>query len=301
MNPGTLSAQPPVNTSHPAAGFAPESPPVLSSTEWHRITACPCCGGTYLPTALHNVVKCRSCGVWFLNPRPPQDAIARLYDSDKTYQDWSGCEAARQHLWEQRIRLVRRFLTTGLLLDVGAGDGAFLQRASQDGWQVQGTEVSAAAILRGQKRNVVIRQGEFTSLPLSEGRYDLVTFWHVLEHVPFPQETIQCAYRSLKPGGLLIVAVPNRWHRLIQKASGRGEEMIRTDFRPGEEVHLTHFDPFSLKRLIRREGFSLLHFGLDDVDLKRSRSRRWKNLCLHAMSILGWHLGQAMVVVARRP
>jgi SAM-dependent methyltransferase len=270
----------------------------MAPTDW--INECPCCRGGFRSTPYKNIVRCLTCNVWFVNPRPTQDEIARIYDTDKTYREWGGDEAARQAMWERRLRLIKRFHEPGILLDIGAGDGAFMQGASRAGWIVHGTEISAAGVRRTGERGFKIWQGSFTELPLRDTQFDLVTMWHVLEHVPDSLATVRNALRILKPQGLLVVAVPNRWHGLIQRLTGRGTGMIRGEFQPGDEVHLTCFDPFSLQRLIRQNGFRLLEFGVDDVDLRRAGNRPLKNAVLKGMSAFGWHLGQAMYVVAQK-
>ncbi len=74
----------------------------------------------------------------------------------------------------------------GRLLDVGAGLGTFLAQARQDGWAVEGTEVSETAVSYALERyGIVLHRGQVEQMDLGSGSYDIITLWHVLEHRPF--------------------------------------------------------------------------------------------------------------------
>jgi SAM-dependent methyltransferase len=140
-------------------------------------------------------------------------------------------------------------------LDVGANDGFFLHLARQSGWDVQGVEIaeSAAAYAR-EVFDLDVFVGQLTEANFPDQAFDVVTFWHVLEHVHDPLGHLQETYRILKPGGLLIVEVPNisSWQARLFGARWRALDTPR---------HLYHFSPDSLKAMLQKAGFMCFRVG----------------------------------------
>jgi 2-polyprenyl-3-methyl-5-hydroxy-6-metoxy-1,4-benzoquinol methylase len=102
---------------------------------------------------------------------------------------------------------------SGRVLDVGCGRGHLLTAMAQRGWECYGTELSA---FPGDERpqppgagRVTILRGAVEDLPLEHAFFDIVSIWHVLEHVRNPSTTLQTIARTLKQGGVLALAVPN--------------------------------------------------------------------------------------------
>jgi 2-polyprenyl-3-methyl-5-hydroxy-6-metoxy-1,4-benzoquinol methylase len=98
----------------------------------------------------------------------------------------------------------------GSLLDVGCGDGAFLNRMRHRGWTVNGVDFDPGAI-RGAKvkYGLDLRLGDLHSASFADNAFDAVTMSHVIEHVPDPQALFQEAHRILRPGGRLVLTTPN--------------------------------------------------------------------------------------------
>ena len=94
----------------------------------------------------------------------------------------------------------------GTLLDIGAGTGNFCETSKQNSWDVYGVEPSEKARGVAAKKNIFLYQSieDFTGQ-----QFDVITLWHVLEHLPDLENTITAIQKLLKPNGVLIVAVPN--------------------------------------------------------------------------------------------
>ncbi len=138
----------------------------------------------------------------------------------------------------------------GRLFDVGCGDGLFMEAMLKRGWSVDANEVGPAALARAQKlTSTKLGRGDLLDIVVAEGSYDVVTIWQVLEHVTRPAETLQKAFRMLKPGGLLTVSVPNAgsWQARLF-----GSQWFHMD--PPHHVHL--FTPDNLSALLNRHGFN---------------------------------------------
>jgi SAM-dependent methyltransferase len=158
-------------------------------------------------------------------------------------------------LLNNRLRLRElEGLAPGRLLDVGSGKGAFLAAARDAGWDVLGVE-SAPDAAEAARANfgVDVIVGDFLAMrPL--GTFDVVTMWHVLEHVTDPMGALERAAVSLKPGGRLVVSVPNS--KSLQAHIG-GEDWFHLDL----PRHLFHFTPRSLTTLVERAGFRVATIG----------------------------------------
>lgn len=275
------------------------------------VAACDVCAGTRLrPVAPEaNIVQCEACGYRFVSPRPSQAAIAAAYSDPHFYDGWVAADAGRLRMWRKRLNQVRRDASGPNLLDVGAGIGTFLAMArSEAGWQVVGTEVSTAAInLARQRHEIAMLAGNVEELPIAPASFNVVTLWHVLEHVPSPTGLLQACHRLLAPNGILVVAVPNdaesrQLPGRLKRLLGRPPSEPR--YQPlsiGSEIHLSHFTLPVLRRLLQKEGFDILRVTVDD----QYPEPNWKSELLIGLyravfRLTGNNLGQAMLVVARR-
>ena len=278
-----------------------------------RVDACDVCGGGGFSSvdASANVVQCQACGYRFVNPRPSQQEIAAAYSDPHFYDGWIADESGRQEMWRKRFALVGTRTRGTRLLDVGAGIGAFIALAKAQGWSVSGTEVSTSARnLARQRYGLELLYGQAEDLHLPARAFDVVTLWHVLEHVPSPSRLLQACEQALVPGGFLVVAVPNddeaafipnRLKGAVLGALGRPRTpRVRYErLRPGSEIHLSHFTLPVLRRLLESTGFVVRWVSVDDHYTAPSLTTDLRVAAYRAVRLLtGANLGQAMVVVA---
>lgn len=148
-------------------------------------------------------------------PQPSADNLGRYYESD----DYISHTDSKRSLFEKLYHAVKQKalrdkvnLITGLtgkrgnLLDIGAGTGDFAAQAAKSGWNVRGFEPSEKA------RGIALSKGVALvneTAELQDASFDVVTMWHVLEHVPDVEKQIIELKRLVKPGGHIIIAVPN--------------------------------------------------------------------------------------------
>jgi SAM-dependent methyltransferase len=143
---------------------------------------------------------------------------------------------------------------------VGCGDGLLLAAFVDQGHEGVGTERRGNPARQGLAApRIRIISGDLADAALPEGSFDLCVYWHVLEHLADPRASLLEARRVLKPGGRLVVAVPNldslqaRWF---------GPHWFHLDI----PRHLFHFTPGSLSALLARSGFHterIGHFNLE--------------------------------------
>jgi SAM-dependent methyltransferase len=163
------------------------------------------------------MVQCRQCGLIYLNPRPRLDRMSQYYPEDYP-SHVAVAQPARNPLvqWEarhslsKRLKAVAAFQPPGQLLDVGCATGVFLSFAREKGWDVQGIEVSdrTAAFCRDEL-GLQVASGDLLDASFPPNSFDVVTLWSVFEHLHDPMSTLSEIQHILRPGGLLVLAVPN--------------------------------------------------------------------------------------------
>lgn len=250
----------------------PLSVPVFTFAE--QLAACDLCGGTSLEvfSAPANIVRCQSCGYRFVSPRPSQEEIGGSYSEPDFYDQWIADEAGRMRMWAKRLELVRRVGHGARVLDIGAGIGTFLALGrARFGWDVTGTEVSTSAVKLARERfQFELQLGLAEEMNLPPSSFDLITMWHVLEHVPSPARTLSLCHTLLKPGGWLAIAVPNdsdarSWLVRTKARVRRRQAPPRYEpLHPGSEVHLSQFDARVLKQALESRGFRIVSVNVDD-------------------------------------
>ena len=149
------------------------------------------------------------------SPKPDDEDLGRYYESEN-YISHTDSETGLMANVYQRVkkyslnlkcRLIKKMNGgTGSLLDIGAGTGDFLKLAEEYHWEITGVEPNDVARENAEKKGIKL----YTKLDkITNTHFDVITLWHVLEHLPNLQEDIEKIERLLKPGGSLIIAVPN--------------------------------------------------------------------------------------------
>jgi SAM-dependent methyltransferase len=214
-------------------------------------------GSSRTKLSVGNILRCEQCGFGFSEVRPEERQLGELYrDLDvATYEAEAPGRliTARRHL---RI-LHRYFKQRGRLLDVGCASGRFLAEAKSAGWDVTGVEPSttlfemAMTLLNGKASiyNSTLQQAE--TLPAYF--FEAITMWDVLEHVIDPVAFLQLACSLLKPGGYLILNIPNL-DSMPARFLGSRWPLILPE-------HLNYFNTSSLKIAAEKAGLKAVHFG----------------------------------------
>jgi 2-polyprenyl-3-methyl-5-hydroxy-6-metoxy-1,4-benzoquinol methylase len=219
------------------------------------------------------VLKCVYCGLVFVDPVQDQDDLATHYD-ENYYAEWMDAQKeARLKMWCRRLDKIEKHSSTGRLLDVGCATGPFLQLAQNNGWEVRGTEYSTYAAKYAENHlKAEIFCGRLVDAHYEDSFFDVVTFWHVLEHVTDPMQYLQEAHRILKSSGLLVIAVPNVNDYIMQLAyrilRGRPSKLFSRDDR---EIHLYHFSSNTLQKYLQKTGFRCIDISPDYGIIEHSK------------------------------
>ncbi len=236
-----------------------------------KINTCPLCGGHSLEHALtctdhyasgeqFEVVRCVHCGFLMTQNAPVETEMGKYYDTPE-YISHSNTRKGlmnrvyhwvRQWMLTRKAALVKRAskLDKGSLLDYGTGTGYFANTMQERGWDVQAIEKSKKA-RRFAKENFDLDVKAEEALPMYADRsFDVITLWHVMEHLEHLNDMWQTLFRLLKEGGVLIVAVPNPTSYDAQKYR---EWWAAYDV----PRHLWHFSPASIQQFGVKYGFVL--------------------------------------------
>ena len=267
--------------------------------------SCPICGSQRLDVIEDHsppfcVKVCLECDTGFVSPTPDEAFLAAAYDGEY-YEPWQAEGDQREILWSRRLQVVSEAGLQPPVLDVGCGDGEFLRLLKDKGIEAEGTEFSADAVASvSAELGIPIYQGELVDIDLPRNRFATVTLWHVLEHLRDPLAALRKAHEILVPGGLLVVAVPNRNDRVFRAfyrlRKGRPPLLFAADDR---ELHLFHFTPRSLPRAIAEAGFENITIG-PDRSAVRFDKRVVERAALAASAISGRRWWNAQLATARK-
>jgi 2-polyprenyl-3-methyl-5-hydroxy-6-metoxy-1,4-benzoquinol methylase len=255
---------------------------------------------------LGKLLTCQNCRLVFYIPRPTSEELAAFYDRQSYRQDYEKSIMAGKDFANNRYRELKKIITKykpdvfskteRKFLDIGCGLGDLLELAIADGWQVTGTEISPKAAIQANKTlegKVLI--GDILSLDLPENSFDLITIYHVIEHLVDPIPTLEKIRALLKPDGIAFIETPNIGS-LGAKIKGKKWSHII----PPE--HITYFDNQSLKYALRTtkftkfEVFSSAPYKIESIANWIQLSQSIVTLIYQTVPILG--LGAALQAVA---
>lgn len=152
---------------------------------------------------------------------------------------------------DAKLRYLPRQAKGKRLLDVGCGDGEFLENAKSAGWDVLGLEPDPKAAAAARKRGLEVRVGTIDMLEKETACFDAITLSHVIEHVHAPLEVMKRVHRLLKPGGIVYIETPN--------IESSGARVFGKNWRGLETPrHLVLFNVGSLQKLLDQAGFRLI-------------------------------------------
>ncbi|MDX1476148.1 MAG: class I SAM-dependent methyltransferase [Saprospiraceae bacterium] len=231
-----------------------------------HIEACPVCHSTPLvhwnevrdhsvTGEIFSVVECPQCALRLTQDHPGQADIGRYYQSDAYVSHTDSRKGlvnrlyhlVRSYMLGRKARLLMRHRKQGAVLDIGAGTGYFLDHMRQRGWHVSGLEPDARARKVAHARFGLDLQTPDQLHWLADDSFDAITLWHVLEHVHTLDAYLHTLHRILRPGGLLVIAVPN--HTAFD-AAHYGTDWAAYDV----PRHLWHFAPKSMRTLHARHA-----------------------------------------------
>jgi 2-polyprenyl-3-methyl-5-hydroxy-6-metoxy-1,4-benzoquinol methylase len=191
------------------------------------------------------------------HPQPSLEKLPSYYESVDYISHTDGNKSLFERMYQfvkgialkNKLKLINSQSTKGRILDIGAGVGDFLSVCKNDGWQTIGIEPSdkAKTIAKSKGVSFVEHLSE-----LEDHSFDIITMWHVLEHVPDLENQIKELKRLIKPNGTILIAVPN-FNSF--DANYYGKYWAAFDV----PIHLWHFSKTAIKKLFWIEDLELVN------------------------------------------
>ena len=203
-----------------------------------------------------HVKRCTTCELAITSPRPELNELGNYYKSEE-YISHSGKTSgvigsmytiARSYALQWKNKIITKFNTGNTALDFGCGTGDFLHTLQKKGWKVEGVEPSDLARTKAAELN---NQKICSDINEIENKtFDVITAWHVLEHVPDLHATLFKLKTLLTKNGTLFIAVPNYQSH---------DSFVYKNYWAGYDVprHLWHFSKKSITLLLQSHGFKL--------------------------------------------
>ena len=231
---------------------------------------CPWCGSEkaqinlwlrdeFLTKEDFHICECLNCGLLYTMPRPDKNRIGAYYKSDEYYSHQENKKGFIPKVYERvksinlkhKYKLATNGFQPGKLLDIGCGVGDFLHTSEMHGWECIGVEPSedAQAIAQNRVKGKIIKSEELEGFP--NGAFDVITMWHVLEHVDDLKWQVAQLQRLVKPSGRVIIALPNykSYDGQYYKEQWAAYDVPR---------HLNHFNRNVLTKIFKINGLELV-------------------------------------------
>ncbi|TGL99684.1 class I SAM-dependent methyltransferase [Leptospira jelokensis] len=226
------------------------------------------------------VAICQTCKLQALSPRPNQNELySKDYYQGKaeySYIDERASKPFFRHVWKARIQNIKRYVASGHFLDIGSSFGGFLEVAKEEGFSIQGVEISEYAASYANENKIPTYNGNLYDANFPAESFDVITLVEVIEHIENPNRFFKELTRILKPGGLLLLQTAN-FEGWQAKEEGSGYHY----YMPG---HVFYYSDELLKKILTGHGFGsfVSYFGVDFplvAKLKKVRGsfQNWKD------------------------
>jgi SAM-dependent methyltransferase len=201
------------------------------------------------------IVRCCTCGLVYVNPRPKPEDLVLLYADYHTREgeDEASWDRLMGRISRESAKMLcssRNGARPGRLLDAGCGYGAFVALMRERGWDAEGVDPSSTVVAAAARKGRPVHLGTLEEMQAPSGTYDAITMFYVLEHVPDPMGALRKAFDLLAPGGTLLIRVPHTTPIVHLLAPlGLGGALYDPPF------HLYDFSPTVLQEMLRRTGY----------------------------------------------
>jgi 2-polyprenyl-3-methyl-5-hydroxy-6-metoxy-1,4-benzoquinol methylase len=242
----------------------------VKHTNMEELKSCPVCENIktriflecpdhFLSHEKFTLVECENCKFVFVNPRPAENELSAYYESPDYISHTATKKGlinfvyikVRELTLKRKFTLVNKFTSGKSILDIGCASGELLNEFKNNGWKTLGIEPNENA-RRSASENYGLQVEEESFLnKIEKGTFDVISMWHVLEHVSNLQERMKQLSTIVKDDGILVIALPNRksFDAVFYEKFWAAYDVPR---------HLYHFSPENVELLFSRYGFKLI-------------------------------------------
>jgi 2-polyprenyl-3-methyl-5-hydroxy-6-metoxy-1,4-benzoquinol methylase len=212
--------------------------------------------------------QCPKCSGISTIQRPTEKELTSFYQDELTRSNYfSPITVKRYHTL---LDSLEKYRSTNKILDIGAGQGYFLEIAKERGWEVYGTEFSSDCIIHSKKNGIDLHQGNLKGANFSNEQFDVVVCIEVIEHLINPKETTDEMHRILRKGGAVYITTPN--FNAIHRYRLKEQYDVIT-----YPTHLSYFTRKSIKNLFQNSGLSSKRIWTTGYSFTRLRTRKGKS------------------------
>jgi 2-polyprenyl-3-methyl-5-hydroxy-6-metoxy-1,4-benzoquinol methylase len=233
-----------------------------------EVVDCPLCGRMPEPFAVDyqgfRLCRCAQCGLEFVTPRLSFESLAEKVYSDNYFPVREGSSertAEETHYYTRQMANFERLLgRKGKVLDIGCGNGSFLDFARESGWEIAGSDIKLSDDARSL--NCTLKEGRIQELDLGDEKFDLIRLNHVLEHTQEPVEDLKRCRDMLARGGILFISVPNIAGLSPRLKSLQSKLHLKSNrWRHYAAMHhLFFFSPTTLRAAVEKAGMKVIEW-----------------------------------------
>lgn len=196
------------------------------------------------------IVRCKDCGLIYVNPRPPSKVILEEYSQGEG-ETYIKDARARAASFRRSLGVVKNYKKSGTILDVGCAAGLFLKVAEDEGFKVYGAEPNRWLAAWGKESlSLDISPKPFEEADFPREFFDIVTFWDVLEHLADPFSALQKTNQIMKEEGIVVLSYPDI-SSFLARAFGRNWWFVTSG-------HLFYFTSDTISKMLERAGFKVI-------------------------------------------
>lgn len=247
----------------------------------------------FLTGKAFEIWECQTCKIRFTTPQPEEKELPKYYQSNEYFSHQTEKKNPVSFLYAQlrqknirkKYNLINQYVKRGKILDIGCGTGELLNFFKKQQWDTKGIEPSEKARTFGRKNYHLQIETETKLDQWPEKEFDIISMWHVLEHVPDINKRIDQTKRLLKDNGKIIIALPNpnSWDSKHYHKYWAALDVPR---------HLYHFTKESLSNLLKNKELKIIKIVPMKMDAYYvsylSEKYRQKKLPLFRGFIKGW-------------
>ncbi len=210
-----------------------------------------------------NLVRCISCGMVFSMQKPDQTVLDAHYNG---YAFFSGISPTTIKRYNELLDKFEFFRSMNRILDVGCGEGFFLDQAVRRAWDAYGTECVPHYIKICEDKGIHMKKGILNIDNYPSESFDVITSIEVLEHLNYPVQEIINFNSLLKKGGVVYITTPN-FNSLSRRILGKSWSVINFP------DHLCYFTPDTLHKIMIQNGFKKIELKTTGISFERIRQR----------------------------
>ena len=228
-----------------------------------QFDTCLLCGSHKLRTLIgyetNFLVQCNNCHFVFCQRKPTSLELTEHY---LKYTRANFISPITINRYEELLEGFEKFRKSNNIIDVGCGDGYFLEAAKKRNWNVYGTEFTEEAIALCKQKGIDMQKGTLNTNHYTEGFFDVITSFEVIEHINNPLPEVKAFHNILRVGGLVYVTTPN-FNSISRNFLGPSWNIIEYP------EHLSYYTKKTLTNLFRSFKFQLLDISTTGISINR--------------------------------